>query len=189
MSNEHEYETEILRLRLLLESERRKARTDGLSGLDNRNSFEQNVQTLRDAGVTFAVILFDAANLHYANKLLGLDGGDALLRRIAACIRKETDLAFRIGGDEFAVIVPTTGHETITATHIAAKLSVRIEVEVGSVKLAPGVTFFLVSSMAVHDPKKDTWEETYSWASSGLARNKRAEKLARGDVEESRTLL
>lgn len=187
-NDSNEYELEILRLRQLLESERRKARTDALTQLDNRLSFEENVQRLREAGTTFAVVLFDAANLHYANKVLGLDGGDALLRRIASCIRSDSDLAFRIGGDEFAVLVPTDGTEPVSALHIAAKVEVRIAVEVGSVKLAPGVTFFLAGASAVHDPKKDTWEETYSWVSASLARAKLAGKVVRGDVAEARTL-
>lgn len=142
MTDITDYEEEILRLRELLFEERRRARTDLITELDNRRSFEAQVRELVDGCASFAVIILDACNLHTANKVLGYDGGDALLREIASRVRSECDAAYRIGGDEFAVIVQPGDFQ------VAMEVAVRMQDAVGRRQLLPGVSFGLAAGAA-----------------------------------------
>lgn len=119
---------EVLRLRTLLQAERRTARTDPLTGAANRRAFEED---LAQAGGAGDLVLLDAMNLHTANRILGYDGGDALLRLIVRNCRW-ADTVYRIGGDEFAMLLPSGTGELVAQ---------RIADRVGRVPLGGGVSF------------------------------------------------
>lgn len=86
------------------------SRLDPLTNTGNRLAFEHALKQLQKQK-TFPVclIILDVDGLKLLNDTFGHKAGDALLRRVAyllqRCLR-ENDRIFRIGGDEFAVIVP-----------------------------------------------------------------------------------
>lgn len=85
---------------------------DPLTGLYNRSYFEQDLRRL-EGGRHFPVglIMCDLDGLKLINDTLGHDTGDALLVAAAKVIRepfREGDMVARIGGDEFAVLLPDT---------------------------------------------------------------------------------
>lgn len=88
------------------------ARTDPLTGLGNRLAWDEAVgraQEAVDAGETYSVVSLDVDGLKDINDRYGHPAGDDLLRRCAGTIREhcsEVDLAVRMGGDEFAILVP-----------------------------------------------------------------------------------
>lgn len=88
------------------------ARTDPLTGLGNRLSWDEAIasaQELVDDGGLISVITVDVDGLKAVNDAYGHAAGDDLLRRCADIIRKhctDNDLAVRMGGDEFAILVP-----------------------------------------------------------------------------------
>jgi diguanylate cyclase (GGDEF)-like protein len=99
-------------LRLAADRAVTAARTDPLTGLGNRLAWDEatgSAQEAVDAGAVYSVISLDVDGLKAINDQYGHAAGDELLRRCADVIRhhcSEADLAVRIGGDEFAILVP-----------------------------------------------------------------------------------
>ncbi len=91
----------------------RMAFTDSLTALPNRRAFETDMETVfQDAASTaevdtLAVIIFDLDGLKAANDTLGHGNGDHLLKAFGDSLEtafRQVGHAYRIGGDEFAVI-------------------------------------------------------------------------------------
>ena len=84
------------------------ANTDGLTGLLNKRYFDRVLTVLEQHCQPFALFYMDLDRFKPVNDTYGHDVGDELLKgvaqRLQGCIRSR-DYAFRIGGDEFALIV------------------------------------------------------------------------------------
>jgi diguanylate cyclase (GGDEF)-like protein len=112
----------------VLEERRLESIRDGLTGLYNRRHFSarlaSHVERARRDGVPLALMVFDVDHFKRVNDELGHPAGDAVLCAIAQqvqlCTRAE-DLGCRIGGEEFAVIMPGTTLEQARA--VFARLS------------------------------------------------------------------
>jgi len=115
---------ENAKLHQLIESQ---ALTDVLTGIANRRSFETRLRNeiLRSARYnhTFGLVLFDIDNFKKINDTYGHPWGDKYLvqfvNRMSSEIR-DTDFLARIGGDEFAIILPESNLEH--ATRLATRL-------------------------------------------------------------------
>ncbi|RUO62089.1 GGDEF domain-containing protein [Pseudidiomarina insulisalsae] len=101
------------KIRRELESERKQALTDYLTGVGNRRAFyqelEQDIAELREGHHSFSVALIDLDDFKLVNDTFGHDEGDRALQMIAQGIREAcrgSDFVARIGGDEFATIHP-----------------------------------------------------------------------------------
>ena len=83
---------------------------DSLTGLYNRNFFEAEVDRLEGSRMfPISVIVADVDSLKAINDSLGHAAGDALLRSVAEVLLnsfRAEDVVARIGGDEFAVLLP-----------------------------------------------------------------------------------
>ncbi|MBG6179557.1 putative bifunctional diguanylate cyclase/phosphodiesterase [Arthrobacter sp. CAN_A1] len=104
------------------------ARTDDLTGLTNRRALNSDMPGYLHPGRRGALLLLDLDRFKDVNDGLGHDIGDGLLRQVAQRLTKEirvSDLASRIGGDEFAVFLEDASREAAaeTATRIRETLS------------------------------------------------------------------
>lgn len=93
---------------------------DSLTGLLNRSFFDAELARVA-AGRRFPVslIVVDLNGLKQVNDLRGHQAGDRLIQLAAAVLKgsfREDDVVSRIGGDEFAVIMPQAGDEAVLAS-------------------------------------------------------------------------
>lgn len=85
------------------------AYTDPLTGVPNRRKFEDIIQELEKKNEDFALAAIDVNGLKYVNDTYGHEQGDLLINSMADCLKKtfgEESTIARMGGDEFAVIIP-----------------------------------------------------------------------------------
>ncbi len=112
----------LIDLAQALRREQRAAITDSLSGLLNRRGFDERlreeVARATRTSRTLALVLADCDDLKLVNDASGHEAGDRVLQRFADVLREQkrvTDVAGRVGGDEFALLLPEAGAEKATA--------------------------------------------------------------------------
>ena len=92
------------------------ASTDGLTGAANRAFFDQEhekaVATARRfENIFFSILIVDINGLKQINDNFGHGMGDEMIKKVAVLLKsicRETDVLSRIGGDEFAILLPAT---------------------------------------------------------------------------------
>lgn len=99
---------------------RTAATTDHLTGLMNRRAFLENAQTLCEhqggLGEPVTLMMFDLDNFKSINDCYGHAIGDDVLRKFAQIVQKSmraSDIIGRLGGEEFAAIVPESKEVSI----------------------------------------------------------------------------
>ena len=118
--------------REISQSLRQAAYCDHLTGLSNRRAFfeaaELELVRNRKAPRPISLIMLDADHFKAINDNYGHPAGDAVLCRLAAAMRavcRQVDVLARIGGEEFAVLLPSVGLEDALA--VAERLRVQVE--------------------------------------------------------------
>jgi diguanylate cyclase (GGDEF)-like protein len=96
-----------------------EALVDGLTGLGNHRAFQDELALQLDIAkrnrTPLSLMLIDVDDLKRVNDTHGHVGGDRLLEavgRLTAAIMRRSDRAFRVGGDEFAILLPNSDVET-----------------------------------------------------------------------------
>jgi diguanylate cyclase (GGDEF)-like protein len=147
----------LARARTLLDFKRyldtceEEAFTDHLTGLANRRRFERQLErevsrTLRYSR-PFCLLLLDIDNFKLVNDTHGHEAGDETIRRLSLTLQAGTrgiDLAARIGGEEFAVILPETDFEggIDVAERLRIAISEMLIPSVGGITASFGVAEF-----------------------------------------------
>jgi two-component system cell cycle response regulator len=132
----------------LLASNRRLeeiSRTDALTGIGNRRSFDEELanrfEHARRYGRPLTLVMIDIDHFKEVNDTFGHQTGDAVLQRIARVLQQTTrqsDFVARFGGEEFVVLLPETAlleglqvAEKIRAAVAADDLQPRVTVSAG----------------------------------------------------------
>jgi diguanylate cyclase (GGDEF)-like protein/putative nucleotidyltransferase with HDIG domain len=151
------------------------ANTDGLTELYNHRHFHERIdqEIARGSrfGSIFSLIMLDLDHFKIFNDNYGHLAGDEVLRRVARCIEssiRSIDMAFRYGGEEFAIILPST------ALNDAYKAAERIRNTIEA-KASPG-TIPVTASLGVSSWPIDgmTKEEVIARADAALYQAKEA---------------
>jgi diguanylate cyclase (GGDEF)-like protein len=157
----------------------RLSELDSLTGLANRRVFHElltrEVARSRRYGRRLALIVLDLDDFKRINDRVGHLAGDAVLAEVAARIRgcvRSTDIGSRVGGDEFAVILPESTRGD--ADHLAA----RIERAVAAEPIAKAGTLKISAGVAELSPD-DTSTDLFERADEDLYRTKAATKRRR----------
>ena len=108
---------------------------DPLTGAYNRRGMETELaiamSTSARRGSPLGLLVFDLDHFKQINDQFGHEAGDAVLVRVAGCVRGCTRLAdryFRLGGEEFGLLVPGADPEALRM--VAEKLRAAVEEEV-----------------------------------------------------------
>lgn len=111
-------------LRLMAEQ---KANRDGLTGLYNRQHFDQEAARLfahcQRHAEPLAMLLFDLDDFKPVNDRYGHAAGDRVLRGIAAAVSaglRRDEMLFRLGGDEFGLLLPAANAQQVA--HVAQRI-------------------------------------------------------------------
>jgi len=105
---------DITEQRAASETHRLQTSCDHLTGVANRRTFfeaaELELERYRRSPRPLSLILFDADNFKRVNDVFGHPGGDAVLREFGALLTatfRQVDVVARLGGEEFAVLLPS----------------------------------------------------------------------------------
>lgn len=149
-----------------------QARRDPLTGMNNRLSLQefagiQMATALRD-DAPLAVILFDLDHFKLINDQHGHQAGDQALKAVADCVQsvmRGSDTAFRVGGEEFLVLLPGA-----SASHAAA-VAERFRAALAQTEIAlEQATLHLTASFGVVEwkPGRESWDELVRRADQAL---------------------
>lgn len=156
-------------LALANEELERLARQDALTGLPNRRVATERLaaefQAMRRTGAPYAVLMLDIDFFKRVNDTWGHEVGDQVLKRLAQVLRasvRATDLAARLGGEEFVVLLPDTPLEA--ALSVAEKI--RQAVQAASDPVAGTVTVSI--GVALASPQDRNEDDVLRRADAGL---------------------
>jgi diguanylate cyclase (GGDEF)-like protein len=153
--------TNFLRVPILMEYDEFKklqinAATDALTGLYNRRLFDEycdkELNRAKRYGHQLAIVILDLHKLKEVNDRHGHLQGDQVLQLAATTLRKTiraSDFAFRIGGDEFALLLPQTDPEQ--AITLCRRIRTQYETDIRPLKMEIGVTLDFGVAVHPHD--------------------------------------
>jgi diguanylate cyclase (GGDEF)-like protein len=131
-----------------------RARQDALTGLLNHQAFTQELEVELERAKRYdhplALVFFDVDRFKAINDTLGHPDGDRVLRAVAGTLEetlRRTDVAGRMGGDEFAAVLVETEPEA--AGHVLARLVDRLDELAAAGELPAG---FSISPGMAHYP-------------------------------------
>jgi two-component system cell cycle response regulator len=160
-------------LRTRLEESVEHAITDALTGLHNRRYMEEHMRTLVESahasGRQLSLLVADIDFFKKINDTHGHDGGDAVLKEFAARLRRHTrgiDLACRMGGEEFVVIMPDT--ELERAQQVAERLRAMTAAEPFKVNASTQASVTASVGIATLESVEDTPETLFKRADNAL---------------------
>ncbi|MEK6750244.1 MAG: EAL domain-containing protein [Pseudomonadota bacterium] len=173
------------------------AERDSLTGLYNRHRFQEELsRMLADVGrrkSQGALLFFDLDEFKYINDTFGHRAGDSMLIRVAGEVHalvRRNEVVSRIGGDEFAVLLPDATETE--ATHLAERI-------IRAISQIPfrfeGQNLRLTTSLgiALYPHHGENTEELVSHADAAMYQAKEAGKNAwrvyRQDLDASREML
>ncbi|ODM26955.1 hypothetical protein A7W90_12435 [Clostridium sp. Bc-iso-3] len=162
----------------------RKALTDAVTGLYNRNYWEQIISdvTLHPRTQNFSLILIDVDNLKEINDTYGHTAGDKVIeivgQAIKKCIRKE-DAGLRYGGDEFIILLFNQDKKA------AYRVVERIRREISELAAGQGINIQISAGVACYDCLRNMGD-IIKMADRDLYKEKRVKKSK--DKQDSKKL-
>jgi len=166
---------EITERKLMEEELRKLSNHDLLTGLFNRNFYEAELIRLQHSRLfPVSIVIADLDDLKAINDQYGHSAGDSMLQQAASVLRQSfraEDIIARIGGDEFAVLLPQTPENVVGAAveQIRKNLAAR---NIPQLNLSIGFATTNKDSLLV---------EVMKQADDHMYQEKRAQKLKQSD--------
>lgn len=141
---------------------------DALTTLPNRSLINKELQKLANQGNSFALFFMDLDLFKEINDTLGHAVGDELLveaaKRIASTVGNR-DIVARIGGDEFAILVPDFKDKAQLA-----KLAVNMEEKLAAPFTIDEINFFVSASIGIacYPSDSDSVDDLFKYADTAM---------------------
>ena len=130
------------------ETARRRAVTDELTGLHNRNFLEESIKDRFDHSSMnlrkMSLMMLDLDKVHEINEKHGPQSGDRVIIAVAGILRscmRSGDIAARLSGDEFAIFLPDT--DIADAVNVAERIRKSVENQRVEVTKTPGASEYI----------------------------------------------
>ncbi|MBS1841090.1 MAG: diguanylate cyclase [Acidobacteria bacterium] len=184
--------SDLFRFPILIERDDLKklevsAVTDPLTGLSNRRlfqeTFEKELNRAKRYAQPLSLVSLDLHRFKEVNDQLGHPRGDDVLRSVASTLSKSlrtSDAAFRIGGDEFALLLPQT--DAAQALALSKRISVVFSEVLRPLNISVPVS--LDHGVATFPMDADRTEELIQIADARLYRLKHANHLQQSQPEK-----
>jgi diguanylate cyclase (GGDEF)-like protein/PAS domain S-box-containing protein len=134
--------TDVTETYLLKEKLQSLLLTDDMTKLNNRKSYNENITQLcaqyKRYHTPFSIIMYDIDNFKYINDSYGHKVGDDVLIKMSGLIKpkiRENDHIFRVGGEEFIILLTAT--EIDRAKLVAEKIRKSVENDLGVIDDKP----------------------------------------------------
>ncbi|MCR5184813.1 MAG: diguanylate cyclase [Bacilli bacterium] len=150
----------------------KQAYVDSLSRLGNRTSYVNRIKQI-DLKSPFCVIIYDINGLKYINDNYGHESGDKTITAIGSILKEvyDKESVFRIGGDEFAIVLTDNDKEITMQIFESANKKIEEYDQKGvlthPISVSKGIAFFEI--------KKDkTYTDVFSRADENMYKDKEA---------------
>lgn len=160
------------------------AKTDALTGAFNRNAYDEEAERLNrqiaEGGAAFGLAMIDVNYLKHTNDTYGHEQGDASIRNCCCLIRQvfAHSPVYRIGGDEFAVILENEDYRG--AYVLSAKFRFQIRKLAGDHRVPQQERFSAAIGYALYDPARDkSVDDVFKRADEAMYADKRKMKAIR----------
>jgi len=141
------------------------ANNDFLTGIANRRHFGEKFQYLSkmaNRGQSLSLLLLDIDHFKKINDTWGHDAGDQVLKQVSEVLKytiREVDVVGRLGGEEFAILLPGAGEH-------AGMVAERIRKRISSIPFHQTITISIgISHYGEHGT---TWEDVFKKADEAL---------------------
>lgn len=165
-------------LRTRLEESVELSIIDPLTGLHNRRYMEGHLKTLvgeaLSSGRALSILLADIDHFKNVNDTWGHDSGDVVLKEFSARLRRNTrgiDLACRLGGEEFLIIMPDT--DLSRAYQVGERLRATIAADPFQINAEQRIRVTASVGLATLEYAEDTPESVFKRADNALYAAKR----------------
>ncbi len=171
------------------------ARSDPLTRLPNRRGFRElldlELERARRGGTPMTVVVGDIDHFKDVNDRSGHHVGDAVLARLAALLqdsKRQIDAAARVGGEEFALILPDTGADGafVLAERLREGVRTTFADDVVPVTISFGAASFPAHAETAASLLSAADEALYAAKDSGRNRTVLYSPMLRGAVREGR---
>lgn len=161
-----------------IDSVRREARTDALTGVANRKAFDEKLHIFlgnwQREGTGFVLIIVDLDHFKRINDSHGHQAGDLVLELVGENMKellRSGDFVARLGGDEFGILLPHTDMEV--GREVAERIRERVSEEASHTTKQGGLVAVALSVGVAAVREGDTVETIYARADDALYKSKR----------------
>ncbi len=169
------------KLRIYINSIRDLARKDSMTSMENRTAYvgtiaELDVRLQKGEPLSFGVVMLDLDGLKRINDVYGHSEGDKYIVTASCLIRKSfpDSMQFRIGGDEFVVILPD---KTLCEVE---ELIAQFEQLKNEYNHNAKIAISISHGYAIFNPQKDkSFADVYARADAEMYASKKSKRIAR----------